>query len=153
MYEIKDLKLEDGTTKIFLNMTSKNGSQELISLLQYMKNTDINNPEITVRDERLLELDKIVAKVKQSEEWEAVSMDLIDIGISRGIQQGISQGISQGEIKNLISLISKKKAKNYSVEETADMLEAEPSLVQQIYDALENYNAKTQWKDIMALIQ
>lgn len=72
----KDLELEDGTTKIFLNTTSKNGSQELISLLQYMKNTDINNPEITVRDERLLELDKIVAKVKQSEEWEAVSMDL-----------------------------------------------------------------------------
>lgn len=130
-------------------MTSKNGSQELISLLQYMKKTDINNPEISVRDERLLELDKIVTKVKQSEEWEAVSMDLIDIGISRGIQQGLSQG----EMKKLISLIAKKKTKNFSVEETADMLEAEIPLVQQIYDALEDYNAKTQWKDIMTLIQ
>lgn len=39
-------------------MTSKNGSQELISLLQYMEKTDINNPEITVRDERLPEPDK-----------------------------------------------------------------------------------------------
>lgn len=151
--EIRDLKLEDGTTKIFLNMTSKNGSQELISLLQYMKKTDINNPEISVRDERLLELDKIVTKVKQSEEWEAVSMDLIDIGISRGIQQGLSQGIDQGEMKKLISQIAKKKTKNFSVEETADMLEAEIPLVQQIYDALEDYNAKTQWKDIMTSIQ
>lgn len=30
--EIAGLELEDGTTKIFLNMSSKNGSQELISL-------------------------------------------------------------------------------------------------------------------------
>lgn len=59
------------TTKIFLNMTSKNGSQKLISLLQYMKNTDINNPDITVRDERLPEPDKIMAKFIQSEEGEA----------------------------------------------------------------------------------
>lgn len=143
--EIRDLRLEDGTTKIFLNMTSKNGSQELVSLLQYMKNTDINNPEITIKDKRLLELDKIVTEVKQSEEWEAVSMDLID--------RGIMQGISQGEMKNLISQISRKKAKNCSVTEAADMLETEPHLVQQVYDALEHYNAKTQWKDIMSLIQ
>lgn len=60
----------DGTTKIFLNMTSKNGSKELISLLQYMKNTDINNPEILVKDERIVELDSIVTEVKSSEEWE-----------------------------------------------------------------------------------
>ena len=32
--EVEGLHLEDGTTKIFLNMTSKNGSKELISLLQ-----------------------------------------------------------------------------------------------------------------------
>ncbi|MCM1540606.1 MAG: PD-(D/E)XK nuclease family transposase [Blautia sp.] len=151
--EVAGLKLEDGTTKIFLNMTSKNGSQELVSLLQYMKNTDINNPEITVKDERLLILDKIVTSVKQSEEWEAVSMDLIDIGFNRGIQQGISQGISQGELKNLISQISKKRSKNCSVAETADMLETEVSLVQKVYDALERYNVETQWQKIMKLIE
>ena len=32
--EIEGLHLEDGTTKIFLNMSSKNGSKELVSLLQ-----------------------------------------------------------------------------------------------------------------------
>ncbi|MBQ8597082.1 MAG: Rpn family recombination-promoting nuclease/putative transposase [Lachnospiraceae bacterium] len=86
--EVADLKLEDGTTKIFLNMTSKNGSKELISLLQYIKNTDINNPEILMKDARLLELDQIVTEVRESEEWEAVRMDLIDIGINKGMELG-----------------------------------------------------------------
>ena len=33
-------------------MASKNGSKELISLLQYMKDTRLDNPEIKVKDER-----------------------------------------------------------------------------------------------------
>lgn len=61
-----------GSKKIFLNMTSKNGSPKLISLLQYMKETDINNPNILVHDPRIIRLDEIVTEVKQSEEWEAV---------------------------------------------------------------------------------
>jgi predicted transposase/invertase (TIGR01784 family) len=154
--EVEGLKLEDGTTKIFLNMTSKNGSPELISLLQYMKHTDINNPDITKKDKRLVELDEVVREVKESEEWEAVKVDLIDIGIQRGITQGISQGISQGidrgELKKIILLISKKKTKNCTVEETADMLETDCELVQKVYDALEKYDAATQWEEIIKQI-
>lgn len=122
--EVKGLKLEDGTTKIFLNMTSKNGSKELVSLLQYMKNTDISNPEIQVRDNRLLNLDKIVTQVKESEEWEAVKMDILDIGIQKGMEQGIEQGIERGletGIKALIETckkfqISKEDARNQIIE-------------------------------------
>ena len=51
-------------------MTSKNGEPVLVSLLQYMKNTTLNNPDIVVKDERITELDQIVTEVKQSEEWE-----------------------------------------------------------------------------------
>ncbi len=94
--EVDDLYLEDGTKKIFLNMTSKNGSKELISLLQYMKNTDINNPDIIVRDERIVELDNIVTEVKQSEEWEEVSMTIYDIAIKKGLEDGMQQGMQQG---------------------------------------------------------
>ena len=94
--EMDDLWLEDGTTKIFLNMSSKNGSKELVSLLQYMKNTDIDNPEILVKDERIIELDNIVTEVKCSEEWEDVSMNIYEQGIARGIEDGIQQGIQQG---------------------------------------------------------
>ena len=87
--EIYDLELEDGTTKIFFNMTSKNGSQELISLLQYMKETRIDNPNILVKDSRILELDDIVQEVKASEEWEAVKMNILEIGIEKGKEIGI----------------------------------------------------------------
>ena len=99
--EISGLHLDDGTKKIFLNMTSKNGSKELVSLLQYMKDTDINNPEILVKDARILELDRIVTEVKQSEEWEAVQMNILEIGLKKGEEQGLERGLAQG-IKVLI---------------------------------------------------
>lgn len=86
--EIPELSLEDGTSKIFLNMTSKNGRPELISLLQYMKHTTLDNEDVTVRDERILDLDRIVGEVKQSEEWEAVKMNILEIGIEKGIEKG-----------------------------------------------------------------
>lgn len=79
-----------------IQYTSKNGSQELISLLQYMKRTDIQNPDITVKDERILELDDIVQEVKASEEWEAVKMSILEIGIEKGTEIGIQRGLQQG---------------------------------------------------------
>ena len=50
-------------------MESKNGEPELVSLLQYMKETHLDNPEILVRDARIIELDQVVQEVKESEEW------------------------------------------------------------------------------------
>ncbi len=94
--EIPDLPLGDGTKKIFLNMSSFNGRKELVSLLQYMKNTTLDNHDIIIRDERIEELDRIVKEVKQSEEWEAVKMNILEIGLKQGIEQGLEQGIEQG---------------------------------------------------------
>ena len=82
--ELPGPHVDDGTKKIFLNMTSRNGRPELISLLQYMKNTTLDNPEIIVNDKRIQSLDKIVNEVKQSEEWEAVKMNILEIGIEKG---------------------------------------------------------------------
>ena len=90
--EVQNLPLEDGTTKIFLNMSSLNGRPELISLLQYMKNTTLENPAITVQDERIIDLDRIVGEVKQSEEWEAVKMNILEIGIEQGREEGRQEG-------------------------------------------------------------
>lgn len=129
--EIKGLHLEDGTTKIFLNMTSKNGSKELISLLQYMKDTRLDNPNIETEDERLIKLNEIVSEVKESEEWEAVQMNILEVGIQRGLEQG--------EQKKIVSQVCKKMAKGYTVEEIADMLEEEPSVIQTIYDIAKPY--------------
>ena len=91
--EIPDLPLEDGTKKIFLNMASKNGRPELVSLLQYMRDTTLENPDITVKDKRIIDLDRIVGEVKQSEEWEAVKMNILEIGMEQGLERGMEQGI------------------------------------------------------------
>lgn len=74
-------------------MSSKKGSKELVSLLQYMKETTLENPNILVRDKRILELDNIVSEVKESEEWEAIQMNILEIGIEKGREKGIEQGI------------------------------------------------------------
>ncbi len=100
--EVPGLPLEDGTCKIFLNMTSKNGRPELVSLLQYMKYTTLDNENITARDDRILDLDRIVREVKQSEEWEDVEMNIFEIGVERGMEQGMEQGREQGSLKTLV---------------------------------------------------
>lgn len=129
--EIEGLHLEDGTKKIFLNMTSKNGSKELVSMLQYMKNTTLDNPEIQVKDERIIKLDEIVSEVKESEEWEAVQMNILEIGISHGI--------SRGEKHKLIEMVCKKLKKGYTVSQIADMLEEEECLIEQICEVAQKY--------------
>lgn len=127
--EIADLKLEDGTMKIFLNMTSKNGTPELVSMLQYMKETRIDNPEVTVKDARILELDEIVNEVKESEEWEAVKMNILEIGIEHGKMEGAR--------KKLEELVKKKLDKGLGVEAIADMLEEEVDTIREIVTKLE----------------
>ena len=59
------------------------------SLLQYMKETRLDNPEILIKDRRILKLDSIVNEVKQSEEWEAVKMNILEIGIEQGKIEGV----------------------------------------------------------------
>lgn len=77
-------------------MSSKNGPAELVSLLQYMKDTRLENPNVTVKDERILKLDSIVNEVRQSEEWEAVQMSILSVGIERGTEIGKKLGEEVG---------------------------------------------------------
>lgn len=96
-------------------MTSKNGSQELVSLLQYMKETNIENPNITVKDSRILELDRIVNEVKASEEWEAMKMNILEIGIEKGI--------SQGDARRLVASVENVAANlNVSIEKACEIV-------------------------------
>ena len=129
--EIAGLHLNDGTQKIFLNMTSKNGKPELISLLQYIKDTRLDNPEIIVKDERILRLDNVVQEVKQSEEWEAVRMNIYQLGEARGELKG--------QQKNLISLICKKLAKGKAPEEIANALEEDLATIETICSIANNF--------------
>ena len=48
-----------------------------------MKKTDIDNPEILIKDKRILEIDEIVTEVKESEEWEGIEMNILEIIVLR----------------------------------------------------------------------
>ena len=87
--------------KIFLNMSSKNERDELVSLLQYMKNSTLSNPEIIILDDRIRRLDAIVTEVKQSEEWEDAHMSIL----STGIEIGEKKGIEIGQKKGILAMI------------------------------------------------
>lgn len=138
--EIQGFHLEDGTMKIFLNMKSRNGRPELISLLQYIKNSTLSNPDIILKDKRLLQLDAIVQAVKKSEEWEVVRMTIME--------QGIKRGIEQGETIKLIKMIYKKQQKGKSVSIIAEELEEEPIYVEEICAILEQYETVPDWRKV-----
>lgn len=149
--EIAGLHLEDGTKKIFLNMKSKNGPPELVSLLQYMKDTRMDNPEILSKDERLDKLDSIVQEVKQSEEWEAVKMNILEIGIQhgeeiglqkgleKGLEKGLRQGLKEGEKRKLIEQVCRKLKKGKKPETIADELEEDIEVTRSICKVAELY--------------
>ena len=132
--EVPGLHLEDGTTKLFLNMTSKNGDPILVSLLQYMKQTSIDNPEIQVKDERIVALDAVVQEVKQSEEWEAVKMSILSIGIEKGREEGIKTG----ERQFLQNATLKKLKKGMDIPQIAKDLETDESVIREIIASLES---------------
>ena len=117
-------------------MERKNGTPELVSMLQYMKETRIDNPEIIVKDSRILELDEIVTEVKESEEWEAVQMNMYEIlmekGMKAGMEKGMEKGMQKGMQKKLIEQIEKKLTKGCSVEEIADKLEEPVEIIQKL---------------------
>jgi len=96
-HQIPGMELGDETMKIFLNMSSKNERDELVSLLQYMKNSTLSNPEILVVDDRIRRLDTIVTEVKQSEEWEDAHMSILSTGIEIGRTEGIQNLIRMGQ--------------------------------------------------------
>ena len=122
--EITGLHLDDGTKKIFLNMSSHNGRPELVSLLQYMKETSMDNPEVKVKDKRIIKLDSIVKEVKQSEEWEAVHMNILEIGEEIGKEIGRDA--------KLVELICRKLQKGKSAQQIAEELEEDESLIEEI---------------------
>ena len=94
--EVPGLHLEDGTRKLFLNMSSRNGRPEQVSLLQYMKDSRLENPAVTVKDPRIVELDAVVSEVKQSEECEEAKMSILSVGIERGRAEGRARGRIEG---------------------------------------------------------
>lgn len=153
--EVEGLHLDDGTMKIFLNMESKNGTPELISLLQYMKNTTLDNPEILIRDDRMEKLDSIVNEVKESEEWEVVRMGIYSVayirgeedgrkagmktGMEAGMKAGKEAGMEAGKEAARIEMICKQLRRGRSLEFIADVLEEDIDTLEQMFEVIERF--------------
>lgn len=99
--EVTGLHLEDGTKKIFL------------------------------KDRRIEKLDTIVREVKQSEEWEGVKMNILEIGLQQGLEEGVEQG--------LVELICKKLRKGKDIQCIAEEVEEPLERVEKICHVAEKY--------------
>jgi len=127
-------------------MASKNGPPELISLLQYMKKTSLENPEVVIQDERMKKLDTLVTEVKESEEWEAVSMSIYSVAFESGLADGRMEGLTQGQIE----LVCKKLRKGKSIEIIADELEEEVDAIRPIYELARSFAPEYNSEEVVA---
>lgn len=154
-HEVKGLELGDECTKVILNTkgrhrTAPNGetvSQSLVDFLHYVQKSDEENvPEDC--DERLARLHDKIKEIKSSEQMGVKYMkmeerdrqireDAKEEGRKAGIEEGIKEGIKEGERYKLASQIRKKLDKGKTVEEIADDLEEEVSVIEKLMEELE----------------
>lgn len=131
--EIPELKLDDGATRIFLNTRGEHPElvlSELIELLKYMQHST-DEVSGACESKRIQEMHRRVCQIRASEKTEVKYMQTWEEKIL--IKQ---EGIAEGEKKLLMSLIKKKLAKNYSVEQISGMLEIDISEVENIIEKI-----------------
>ena len=137
-------------------MSSKNGTPELVSLLQYMKKTTLDNPNIMLHDERLCKIDSIVNEITESEEWEEVKMSIYSSGLERGREMGkeIGEKIGKeigkevGQVSHRMELICKKLKKGKTLEEVAEELEEDIDSIRPIYEFASRFVQEYNWEKI-----
>ena len=88
-----------------------------------MKCTTLDNANVMVQDERILHLDRIVNEVRQSEEWEAVEMNIFEMGIERGKALGLEEGKKESFRILVRSVESSMKNFHISLQEACRGLE------------------------------
>jgi predicted transposase/invertase (TIGR01784 family) len=134
--EDKDIKLNDGTVRIFLNSKGTNDSEvskELVDFLHYIEQTDDESAQRS-ESENIRKIHACVKQIKASEEIGVKYMQTWEIRV-----MDREEGREEGKIVNLITLARKKYAKNISVEACAEMLETEASVIEKIYAAIQKH--------------
>ena len=81
-----------------------------------------------------LNLDRIVNEVMQTEEWEAVKMNILEIGMAQGMEAGFQKGIQRGEDR-LAQLL--KLLKSAGRNEDADRVVFDEEYRKQLYQEFE----------------
>lgn len=66
-------------------------------------------------------------------------MNILELGMTKGVELGIQQGIQKGEYKKLIELVCKKLTKQYSIEEIANILDEDVTIIRNIVEIAQKY--------------
>lgn len=117
---------------------------QLCSIVLDEKKTDAQKQEAAMQYEKEHKIDEEVLYAlagatncdlrKENERGEMTMCTFFENLKAEGRQEGRQEGRTEGAERSLIGLTLKKIAKNLTVEETADMLETDISVIKQIYD-------------------
>ena len=125
-----------------MNLDNLDKVQGVIIRLRKNEDAETSKNVLIAMLEELIKRDSAEAKKKKLEEKYDIVMDveterrvntmcnLSEVVLERGMQQGIEQGIE----KKLIDLVCKKINKGYNLEQIADLLEEDITVIQPIYD-------------------
>ena len=87
-----------------------------------------------------MQLNEIVTEVKQSEEWEAVRMSILSIGLERGEKIGLEKGLNQGKAQSILELLEESgpvtmKTRKMILDETVrSHLSCNPAIINNLID-------------------
>ena len=129
--EDKEIQIQDGATRIFLNTHGKNKEEvrpELIEFLSYVEKTN-ELQEAMFHSEKVTKIEKAVQQIKSNEEIGVKYMQKWE-----EIAEARAEGREEGREQLLINQIQKKQAKGKDLTQIADELEMTEEEVQKILD-------------------
>ena len=139
--EVPELRLNDGSRRIFINTkgnNSENFSQEFLDFMDYINQTTDLVAERS-KSNRIRKINDRVRSVKDSEKvgvklmqaWEERYYDRLEAR-----EEGHAEGMREGMRDALRNLIQKKLAKGKSIEEIADILEEPIEVIKELVEEL-----------------
>ena len=139
--EVPELRLNDGSRRIFINTkgnNSENFSQEFLDFMDYINQTTDLVAERS-KSNRIRKINDRVRSVKDSEKvgvklmqaWEERYYDRLEAR-----EEGHAEGMREGIRDALRNLIQKKLAKGKSIEEIADILEEPIEVIKELVEEL-----------------
>ena len=129
--EDKEIQMQDGATRIFLNTHGKNKEEvrpELIEFLNYVEKTN-ELQEAMFHSEKVTKIQRAVQQIKSNEE---IGVKYMQKWEER--QDEIDKAIEADREKRTLELIQKKQAKGKDLTQIADELEMTEEEVQKILD-------------------
>ena len=138
--EVPELKLQDGSTRIFLNVRGKNQEEITTALAELLKY--LADPEHTeLHDNRMIALDNRLHKIKRDKETRDLYMtfqEIIEDVKDMAGENGRAEGLAEGKVSTVHSL-RKMKEKQVSVEEAVELLDLDREEIASVYELVEEY--------------